>query len=199
MHDRECFEASPNEIRSDYFQWLCGIVHADDPDCSFYSLMRALFNQEFVYFVNNDDNRAADGVRLRYAFAVQTPYIDCSCLYQKPCNVLEMMIALAGRIDEDIMWNPTEGDRTVVWFWEMIQNLGLDPYDDEHYAEPESYNRIVDIVDIFINRLYRPDGLGGLFPLKKTSEDQRNVEIWYQMNAYFLENYGVEEDLEDVV
>jgi hypothetical protein len=32
-------------------------------------------------------------------------------------------------------------------------------------------------------------GLGGMFPLEDPREDQRAIEIWYQMMAYINENY----------
>lgn len=187
------YEASPSEVKSDYFQWLCGIVHADDPDCSFYSLMRAFFEHTFRWSVDNDGNRAEDGECLRDDFADQSPYLDYSSI-GGPCNVLEMMVALAGRINQDIMWSPNN-DRTVVWFWEMISNLGLDEYDDDHWEEPRSRMMVDFVLDRWLDRRYRPDGIGGIFPLKEPLEDQRDVEIWYQMNTYFLEKYGVEEDL----
>jgi hypothetical protein len=37
-------------------------------------------------------------------------------------------------------------------------------------------------------RLYTTSGYGGLFPLEEPKEDQRKVEIWYQMMAYLGEN-----------
>ena len=46
-------------------------------------------------------------------------------------------------------------------------------------------------LDGFINRQYEANGEGGLFPLKGVCEDQREVEIWYQMNAYLYEHHGV--------
>ena len=105
-----------------------------------------------------------------------------------------MLIALAMRIDDDIMWQPTES-RTIVWFWEMIGNLGIDEYDDEHWEEPTSRNMVDYILDRWLDRRFRMDGIGGIFPMREADEDQRDVEIWYQMNLYFLEKYGIEEDL----
>lgn len=187
------YAASPSEVKSDYFQWLCGIVHADDPDCSFYSLMRALFEHEFRWSVDNDGNRAIDGEGLRDDFSDQSLYLDYSSI-GGPCTVLEMLIALAMRIDDEIMWQPTES-RTIVWFWEMIGNLGIDEYDDEHWEEPTSRNMVDYILDRWLDRRFRMDGIGGIFPMREADEDQRDVEIWYQMNLYFLEKYGIEEDL----
>lgn len=191
------YEASPNEIKSDYFLWLCGIVNADDPDCSFFSLMRALFDHEFHWSIDNDVNRAEDGKSLRDDFADQSFYLDYSSI-GGPCNVLEMLIALAGRIDEDVMWNP-DCDRTVAWFWEMISNLGLDGFDDANWVEPKSRIRVDEIVDCWLDRRFGYDGSGGIFPLKNPNRNQRNVEIWYQMHPYFLENYGIEEDVDEIL
>jgi hypothetical protein len=33
-------------------------------------------------------------------------------------------------------------------------------------------------------RTYEPNGVGGFFPLENPNEDQREVELWYQMSAY---------------
>ena len=53
-----------------------------------------------------------------------------------------------------------------------------------------------EILDIFVNREYREDGRGNIFPLKSVTIDekgdkidQKNVEIWSQMLAYISENY----------
>jgi hypothetical protein len=35
------------------------------------------------------------------------------------------------------------------------------------------------------------DGSGGLFPLKNPQQNQRTTEIWYQMNAWLMENSNV--------
>ena len=69
-------------------------------------------------------------------------------------------------------------------FWSMINNLGLNRMDDESYDSFEVEDRL----DIFMNREYKPDGTGGLFKLRKTRHDLRNVEIWYQMMWYLSEN-----------
>lgn len=188
------YEASPNEIKDDYFQWLCEIVHADDPDESFYNLMKVLFDHEFRWSVANDENRASDGEHLRDDFCDQSLYLDYSSI-GGPCRVLEMLVALALRIDDEIMWSARE-DRTVVWFWEMLSNLGLDGYDDNDWRGPSDAARIDVIIDQWLDRRFHSDGSGGLFPLRYTREDQRDVEIWYQMNAYFIQKYGVEEDFD---
>ena len=45
------------------------------------------------------------------------------------------------------------------------------------------------IIDTFLDRDYEANGDGGLFPLLAPQEDQTEVELWYQLSAYYMENY----------
>ena len=83
------------------------------------------------------------------------------------------------------MYDIDIGDRTSVWFWNMIDNLGLSDMSDAHFNQPY----VDDVIFRFLNRDYLPNGQGGLFTINNCSEDLRNVEIWYQLcwylNAYY--------------
>ena len=156
-----------------YFEQLYKRVW--DADYQNYSaLLRQLYETEFRYSLKRDGNRAADGVDLRRRYRF---YSD------KPCNVLEMMIALAVRCEESVMTNSGFGDRTSRWFWLMITNLGLWTMTDEFYNR----QRVRDILDIFMDRRYAPNGEGGLFALPYCGKDLRDVDIWYQAMWYFAE------------
>lgn len=97
------------------------------------------------------------------------------------CSMLEMLIALCHRIS-------FESDRTAGdWFWKLMQNLELRDYTDNKFNR-QTEEHIDECLDRVINRTYEPTGRGGLFPLAAAMQDQRNVEIWYQMSAYLLEN-----------
>jgi hypothetical protein len=72
-------------------------------------------------------------------------------------------------------------------FWDIVNNLHLEKYTDNNYTR-SSEKQVATRIDRFINRTYRPNGQGGLFPLIKPHEDQTKVEIWYQMSAYLMEN-----------
>ena len=48
------------------------------------------------------------------------------------------------------------------------------------------------ILNKIIDRGYSRRGVGGLFPLKYSKNDQRKVELWYQMHSYLIENYYVD-------
>lgn len=127
-----------------------------------------------------DANRADDGIQLRRRYCLYHAQIDRSCLNIGECTVLEMMVALALRCEEEIMDDPEIGNRTAQWFWLMITNLGLGGMTDNAYDR----RRVSDILERFIDREYEPDGRGGLFWLRKCQEDLRDVEIWRQLMWY---------------
>ena len=72
------------------------------------------------------------------------------------------------------------GDRTGMWFWNMIVSLGLGGMDDSRFDE-----KYVDVVlDRFMDRQYKRNGEGGLFTIDGIRKDMRDFEIWYQMCWY---------------
>lgn len=100
-----------------------------------------------------------------------------------PCRVLEMLTALSIKCEEHIMSNPKYGDRTSLWFWGMIESLGLmDMIDTCFDADYVDF-----VLDRLENRKYRKNGSGGLFTIHDTRCDMRNVEIWKQMCWYLDE------------
>lgn len=170
-----------SDIEPRYFSWLCAKI---DLDGSYSKLLSQLYYEEiFVPMVERDENRAADGINLRYRYAVELdiPYaVVANKIDHKDCSVLEMMVALAVKCEEEITYNYELGDRTANWFWDMIKSLGLYDYDDWHYNSIE----VNTIIKNFISRRYSPDGHGGLFTIKNYPGDLRTVEIWYQMCWY---------------
>jgi hypothetical protein len=94
------------------------------------------------------------------------------------CNILEFLIGVATRLNE-ADYDPTMPDRVGPWFWTLMENLEAIEAEDPWIEH--SFKRIN-------TRDYCSDGYGGLFPLKNPHEDQRNVEVWYQMQAYLMEN-----------
>lgn len=177
-----------NELNNRYFRWMCQLVSVRrySKGRSYHKLLRFLHGIDFYYTIPMDGNREADGIDLRYRFGYENSYNESmitAFLDDRPCSVLEMMIALAIRCEENIMDDPDIGDRTSQWFWNMIENLGLDGMDDEEYDERYSDN----VIKRFLDRNYKRNGEGGLFTVRHSGRDLRNVEIWYQMCWYLDE------------
>lgn len=167
-----------------YFKWMCQLVCNERyfKRLSYQRLLIYLDSIDFMVIVPMDDNRAKDGIDLRYRFEYETgvPIYD---LRNKPCSVLEMMIALAIRCEEHIMDDDNIGDRTGQWFWNMIVNLGLGSMSDAQFDKKYVDNVVLN----FLNRDYAPNGKGGLFTINNCRYDLRTVEIWYQM-CWYLDN-----------
>lgn len=169
-------------ILDHYYHWLLNLV-CDDYQINLYErLFTALYNTEFTWTVDRDENRAADGIDLRADFSEKEgiDLYQCRKVLDGPCNVLEMMIGLACRCEDSIMGDDDFGDRTPKWFWLMIQNLDLDHMENSRYDDEQVHFAI----STFINRTYTRDGQGGLFYIDGCKKDLRKAEIWYQMCWY---------------
>lgn len=175
-----------DELVNQYFNWMYHLVINRYSKLSYRKLFVRLHSTEFIYSIPMDDNRAEDGVELRYRFGREQQYSDttiASLLDTGPCSILEMMIALSIRCEEHIMDDPDIGNRTGQWFWHMIINLGLDSMDDTKFDR-----EYVDFVlKRLIERRYERDGKGGLFIVSNSRRDMRSVDIWYQMCWYLDE------------
>lgn len=167
-----------------YFEWLysrLGSVRNRNPARSYWGLYRQLYTKEFIWLVANDDNRVEDGKELRHEFVEAHGSDGVDPLWLSlGCSMLEMLIALSCRASFESDMTPGE------WFYSFLQNLGLDHYTDENYKSSD-VGVVDEILDRVIYRTYLPDGIGGLFPLRNPSNDQRTVELWYQLAAYLIE------------
>lgn len=175
--------ADPDE---EYLSWLYSQVAPPRMRAKhrrFDLLFDQMLHTDFVWLIYNDDNRAFDGRELREEFCRELNLrIDPEWMRQT-CSVFEMIFALARRMTFDAGGIPHD------WFWVMLDNLGLKGCHDTWYATTINGEEIVDeALSRMIWRNYESNGEGGLFPLQNPRRDQREVEIWYQMNAYILEH-----------
>lgn len=176
-----------NELQSAYFNWMYELVCKPEytNGLSYRELLSYLHERDFVVLMERDLNRAEDGVNLRYSFGYENDIdsvLIATYLDDRPCSVLEMIIALAIRCEE-MMNDPDLGDRTGRWFWEMLESLGLDDMDDYSFDWADAEY----VVELFLKREYCRDGQGGLFTIENCKRDLRDVEIWYQMGWHLNE------------
>lgn len=167
-----------------YLQWLygqIGPVSLKNPSQTYWSLLRLLYKKEFIWIIPNDDNRGEDGKDLRYEFTAGWHRQPDSDWMDLPCSVLEMLIALSRKLSFEAGREPAD------WFWELIDNLGLTECNDRSFFSSAQEIDVDVVLDVWLKRAFTYDGGGGIFPLRKATEDQRDVEIWFQMGAYLLE------------
>lgn len=170
-----------NETRLAYQDYLVSLVCDEYQSRYFTRLLTMLMETPFAPTnVGHDCNRASDGLTLRHSYA-EANSIDIYEL-RGSCSVLEMMVALSIRIEQEYMSDLECGDRTGQWFWYMIKSMRLLGMDDGRFEEDVAYSYIQDM----LCRRYSPEGLGGLFYVKGCTRDLRYDEIWTQMNQYLI-------------
>lgn len=173
----------PEPIDGLYFNWLrAKVLDYDAPGYLYLNLLKILYGTEFVFILDGDDNRREDGLELRLSFLRESRVANEQHWFESPCSILEVLIALAYRA-EFVNEMPARD-----WFWRFIQNLRLDGY-------TSSISRVdrvlIDrILETWLFRIYDYSGDGGLFPLQRPTEDQRKIELWYQLNRY-LDDQGL--------
>jgi len=173
-----------------YFEWLysqIGAVSNRNPARSYWNVCRKLHSTEFVWLVANDDNRVEEGKELRHQFLSEQGSDGVDPMWMGlGCSVFEMLIALARRAC-DLTYSADNEILPGEWFRTFLKNLGFDKATDDKFTAVTE-RRLETVLDRFIYRNYRDNGRGGLFPLKKPDTDQTKVELWYQLNAYVIEN-----------
>lgn len=173
-----------NRLEQDYFEWLCSKIIDDESSVQYTKLMSHLYDVIFYPTLDMDINRAEDGKGLRRRFGIECD-IPKRILHDhldkdQPSSMLEMMVALALRCEDTIMTDDEYGDRTWIWFWDMVKSLGLMISDDSRF----DISYVDRVLDRFMDRQYKRNGEGGLFVIDDCQKDMRNIEIWYQMCWY---------------
>lgn len=168
-------------LPEDYFRWLIPQIRDKHhkPEKSYVELCHLMHQKEFVPFIPNDDNREADGRDLRSEFCYTRNMPTDTYKTVAPASFLEVLVALSRRLSF------AAGGQAHGWAWQLLENLGLTKMTDK--LSVRKAKQVDDILDACIWRTYGPDGQGGFFPLAWPDEDQRKVELWYQMAAYIHE------------
>jgi len=140
-----------------------------------------MHHKAFDWFVPNDDNRAEDGRELRWEFLNENGLAGDDLWMDLDCSFLEMLIGLSRRVAFESYGSPGE------WFRRILENLEFIDYTDRGFNSISALD-VDRTLERINNRTYDRNGHGGIFPLHHAAEDQRKVEIWYQMSAYLLSN-----------
>lgn len=185
----------------EYFEYLVGLIRfvpsLDEGNITYTNcavnrlkLLKYLYVNPFCPVLSDDENRTKDALELRHDYLVQYELSSSEFEKKQPfsqkkrCNMLEMMVALAKKCEDQIMTNTKLGNRTGFWFWSMVKSLGLINQFDSNISE-EAVQRAI---YLFTTRKYDQDGKGGLFTIPKIDINMRSIPIWYQA-MYYLRTF----------
>lgn len=180
-----------NSANTCYFDWLTNIVMPGGQTRdhkSYHRLIAMLFDSKFYPLMNTDDARVDDvyAMRSQYTDIVHMDPASADGFVRQgfpSCSMLELMVALARRMENHIMADSEYGDRTSQWFWEMVSSLGLSSMDDSNFDDRLSGV----VISQFVNREFAKNGCGSLFTIHNPDIDMRDLDLWYQMHAYINE------------
>lgn len=173
--------ARKEEIAYDvYFKYLCSQVEFIDDIRRYSLLLYRLHSIEFYAVHPMDENRAGDalGHRLEY----ERDFNASSAMGGRPATVLEVLIGIAIRFS--FIVSKIDEDLTKHCFWHLLDNLGLEQMSDDNYHQMGGDVAVEEIISTWLSRSYSIDGEGGIFPMDRPRFNQREVEIFYQMNQY---------------
>lgn len=174
-------------VSDDYFEWLIARISKseiqikEDGDMSFRKLLDYLHHCEFKWSIPKDENRNIDGMELRYKFVRYFGFEELNITEYLPdgnASMLEMMVALAIRMEVDIAGDETYGDRTNQWFWHMIMSLGLGGQWGSNFDKDE----VDECLERFYTHQIDDKGFGTLFRFKH--DNYADKEIWWQVTHY---------------
>ena len=170
-----------------YLMWLYEMVGPAKPYRTYKCLISELHSIRFQpVLLEMDSNRANDGLRLRVDFMEEHGPLGSSS-DRGQCTMLELIIGIAKRMDF-LMATDENGRNIHYYFWKMIENLGLVKLEDDSYYRLNGSFFVLEACNRVIFRNHDANGKGGLFPVKRPREDMRNLDIWYQMQAWLSEH-----------
>lgn len=166
-----------------YYKWL--VAKLDDGKhnlAKFQLLLQNLYLTRFYAVNSSDRNRAIDGTILRRKYEEETGEngAEAAAHLDGDCSMLEMMVALAERIESDYLSDFRKGNQVGSWFWEMLNALGLSGMDNENFKDEDFEETMVRFLTKEGNgRLGRPPV--PLFPNDRPGLHLEKLPLWDQM------------------
>lgn len=169
------------QLREDYLHWLESQLRSehDNSSKSYWDLVNLMFDMPFVWVIDMDENRMVDGMDLRIEFINEFRAPRTAMNNLAPCSFLEVLIGLSRRLAF------MAGGDAPGWAWQLLGNLELHRLSDPLTRSKQ--HKALEIMQVVMARKYLPDGTGGFFPLAWPDEDQTQIELWNQLNAYARE------------
>lgn len=172
-----------------YFDHLASEICKKEHHIYDYSmLLRRLYDIPFEVRVEMDENRKIDAytMKMEYIESDFGPEYGAEVLEKREISVLEVLFALAKRMERDILGDPMlENDNSYVYFWDMLRNLDVEKYRNDNFRGVNVDEKVCK----WLRRDYTRDGKGSIFCVTKSKVDMRKVEIWSQMQEYIMKNY----------
>ena len=196
------------KVKDSYFNYLLSLISSDEIDArqDYYNLCTLLFDTEYTVLNPMDNNRANDASTLRERWLDNIRVKDerlkqeyANDVVVTPISVLEVLIALCVKVEDQILANPDVDYIAAKLFWELMDNLvkygtfgtaykkASDILTDEKWCTFTEDAMKASIKKV-VTRTYHEDGRGGLFPIDKCKTNQRKMHLWANC-MYYISTY----------
>jgi len=167
---------------SGYFEWLVNQIDDGEHE-DFLPVLSFLWKKEFRWHNALDRGRAADGIKLREEYADEYDIYWDEEVEEEPCSVLEMLIRLCLDIENNVTGVPGE-ERPDIWFWEFLENLGID-----ERCTGRGYDKgyLDHCIDTWLRGNISTNGKHSPFPIHRRGVNQKHKDMWMQAMAYVNE------------
>ena len=176
---------SSRDILSAYRLWLNNKI-ACDISPAYGQLLAILWRTDFIAEYENDNNRIEDarGLREEFSGSMDISNEDYIKLKNIPVRLIEVMIALAQRINDIMGFD----DNLPKYFWEMVASMEINKLDDGHFNASSAQHHI----DILLGHKYKKNGRGGLFFIQGIGPEYNApmLDLWTQAMAYINSKSG---------
>lgn len=174
--------------REKYFEFLVEAVELDDRTERFSMLLEYLFEKKFTTdkHYQLDDDRVENGLSMREKYAEE--YIDIARIdrflddFGDGISMLEFLVSMCNKMSETIFFDSHLSE----FFWQIIDNLGLDSMTDEEFDESVVDN----VLEILLGRRYCRDGSGGgMFYVPNSDFDLTKMDFFRQAQIWLSRNF----------
>ncbi len=188
-----------NEVRGQYFEYLCELVVEESNQYKYNFLLRNLHMVPALALIPDDENRLEWGLYNRQLFQIQAEGLseftddEIETALDPQCSMLELLIHLARETADNTCWDLPWINGLSIIFWELVANSGLDQYHDDEVTysvdmQTDMKRRIQDINE----RKYDHYGQGYWFELKypRNGVDMTKIDMYKQIWLYVQDREG---------
>lgn len=166
-----------------YFDFLVESVELDNKTRRYSLLLEYLYHTPFEFneHFELDEDRIKIGIEMRenWAFSELTRDARDEFLedFGPGISALEFFVSMAKTISDILYFDPKWGQ----FFWQMIENLGLDTMNDDEFDQ-----EIVDNIlrDLWLRNFKRDGSGGGLFCVPNCKFDMRKLDFMSSTNLW---------------
>ena len=168
--------------KKSYYKWLCEKSGLEGP------LAHFLFETDFEWELEDDADRAQDGLSLRQAYSEEVGEDLDKTMQDKlqksvhgRCSLFELILSLANHIDA--MVNDGEESLAPSFFSIMLENLGLLVFDEEDFdTDPDKCE------EFWKGKVNSYSFRQSVFNRSKYNKPSEKATLWQQLNDWVDEN-----------